>query len=277
MSRHAEAVQSQRQARAVYQELAITDPRYLAQLSQATSTLNDRLTRAQSASGEQTAAADRASTVTWQDVTGTFRTLRAGHVWSFSSHDVTSGRLHVELSSATFPSLRWRQGRRRRDTTVAEPHLTLGCLFELTNGTRGLIHEPTEQEVDAYRQWPYTKVPFDWLYRDVDVEDRITLDLGHAMDLRRLLFFAVIRSEAFHRADARMTFVVDRQAALAIRLEQAPRSAQSCAVALLSRHRKELVLHSELHYSPGDPSTLDERYGWGLDWSENELPGSSRP
>ena len=149
--------------------------------------------------------------------------------------------------------------------------LDLGCLYEFSTGQRGVV------QALGHRRGSYERPP----YIRLDQDDRsgsatgenLFVNLDHAADFNRILFFVFAYAGAFDGANARVTFIPVAGNPLEVRLDAPIPDARAVAVALLIRHGSDLVLQREVQYTTGYQSELDRMYGWGMRWAEGQQKG----
>jgi tellurite resistance protein TerA len=197
---------------------------------------------------------------------------------SLTQHGAIAGTLRVNLRwnpSATGGRTSGRRGllaARRADPPGGDPNrsvdLDLGCLYEFTDGQRGVI------QAVGRRSGDYARAPFIRLDRDDRIGsstgENIFINMDQSAHFQRILIFAMVAggTEDLTKTGAAVTIYPTAGPALEIRLEGAPgqNRARSCAVAQIRRQGPEIVVHRELKYFGGYQSEIDKYYNWGLKW-----------
>jgi tellurite resistance protein TerA len=199
---------------------------------------------------------------------------------SLTQHGALAGTLRVNLRwnpTATSGSGRGaRRGllaSRRTETAGLDPNrgvdLDLGCLYEFTDGQRGVI------QAVGRRSGDYARAPYIRLDRDdrmgSSTGENIFINMDQNAHFKRILIFVMVASgtEDLTKTGATVTIYPTSGPALEIRLEgtaTAPARARSCAVAQIRRQGPEMVVHRELRYFSGYQSEIDKFYSWGLHW-----------
>jgi tellurite resistance protein TerA len=198
---------------------------------------------------------------------------------SLTQHGALAGTLRVNLRwnpSATQGGRGARRGllaARRAETTGLDPNrgvdLDLGCLYEFTDGQRGVI------QAVGRRSGDYARAPFIRLDRDdrmgSSTGENIFINMDQSAHFQRILIFAMVAggTDDITRTGAVVTIYPTAGPALEIRLEGSPVTASrahSCAVAEIRRQGPEIVVHRELRYFAGYQSEIDRAYNWGLHW-----------
>lgn len=151
--------------------------------------------------------------------------------------------------------------------------LDLACLYELADGTKGVV-QPLGELYGELNDPPYVKLSGDDRFGSGSGED-LYINLDHAEEIRRLLIFVYIYdgTPAFSRTRATVTLSPSSGPEIKVSLDERAPQARSCAVALLERVKNELVVHREVRYVYGFQSELDHLYGWGLQWGRGRKAG----
>ena len=204
-------------------------------------------------------------------------------VESLTVRGAATGMFRVNLTWDSLPSIptpRGEKGLNRLMPQRLEPaplshgrlvDLDLGCLYEFTGGQRGVV------QALGHRRGSYERPP----YIRLDQDDRsgsatgetIFVNLDHAEDFNRVLFFVFAYAGAFDGANGKVTFHPVAGPPLQIRLDSPTPDARTCAVAMLTRQGGDLVIQREMQYTSGYQSELDRRYGWGMRWQEGQKGG----
>jgi tellurite resistance protein TerA len=149
--------------------------------------------------------------------------------------------------------------------------LDLGCLYEFTDGTKGVV----QALGNAFSASPRTtRERVIWL----DGDDRsgsnaagenLFVDLGHADQIKRVLVFALIYEGAANwaAADGVVTLYPATGPQVEVRLDEPRDGARICAVAMLESTGGDLSVRREVNYLDGGQRLLDQTYGWGMNWT----------
>jgi tellurite resistance protein TerA len=196
---------------------------------------------------------------------------------SLSQHGATAGTLRINLRWNTSAAAGPQAGRRgllarRTDTAGADPHnpvdLDIGCLYEFTDGQRGVI------QAVGRRSGDYARAPYIRLDRDDRIGsstgENIFVNMDHSAQFQRILIFVMVAAgtDDLTLSGAAVTVYPTAGPALEIRLEGPsglPR-AKSCAVAQILRQGPEIVVRREVRYFSGYQSEIDAAFTWGLNW-----------
>ncbi|PNE41272.1 TerD family protein [Streptomyces noursei] len=151
--------------------------------------------------------------------------------------------------------------------------LDLCALYELTDGTAGVVH-PLAQAFGDLHTPPYIQLDRDDRTGAVATGENLTINLDHQARFRRILIFVTIYSGArsFEGLDATVTLQPQHGAPVEFTLDACTVPATVCALALITHTGGELVVQREARYlvpAPGvsPQRTVDHAYGWGLNWS----------
>ncbi|MCB5180907.1 TerD family protein [Streptomyces antimicrobicus] len=144
--------------------------------------------------------------------------------------------------------------------------LDMGCLYELTDGSRGVV-QPLGNLLGDLNDPPYVKLSGDDRFGSPSGET-LYVNLDHAEDIKRLLVFVYIydQTPAFDRTHALVTLYPSNGPRIEIALDERHPQARSCAVLLLENVKGELVVRREVKFVYGFQAELDRLYGWGLQW-----------
>ncbi|MGK5628256.1 TerD family protein [Streptomyces sp. URMC 123] len=153
---------------------------------------------------------------------------------------------------------------------VVKIDLDLACLYELKDGTKGVV-QPLGNFLGDINAPPYVKLSGDDRFGAPSGET-IYINLDHRDEIARLLVFVYIYdgTPAFDRTQAIVTLYPSNGPRVEINLDERAPQARSCAVVLIENHRDEIVVRREVRYVYGFQAELDRLYGWGLQWG----PGS---
>lgn len=203
---------------------------------------------------------------------------------SLTQHGAIAGTLRVNLrwnTTAGGTSAAGRAGRRgllaaarKSDAPGVDQgrgiDLDLGCLYQFTDGQRGVI------QAVGRRSGDYARAPFIRLDRDDRIGsstgENIFINMDQSAHFQRILIFVMVAggTDDLTRSGAAVTIYPTAGPALEIRLEGttpgAPSRTRSCAVAQIRRQGPEIVVHRELRYFSGYQSEIDKFYNWGLNW-----------
>ncbi|MBL0802152.1 MULTISPECIES: TerD family protein [Streptomyces] len=174
---------------------------------------------------------------------------------SLTKQGATTGALHVNLN--------WQ----------APLDLDLGALYELADGTKGVVQALGNAFGDLHRP-PWVHLDGDDRTGAVAAGENLTVNLDHTRDFRRVLVFVTLYEGAadFSGLHATVTLRAQHGAPVTFSLDECDVPSPVCALALLTQGPDGLVVHREARcLVPGRRSgpqrALDEAYGWGLHWT----------
>jgi tellurite resistance protein TerA len=197
-----------------------------------------------------------------------------------------SGTLRVNLRWSSADDLRRGGGRvlrRRLDpgptqgvSQGAKVDLDLGCLYQFTDGQRGVI------QAAGARHGDFARPPYVRLDRDdrtgSSTGENLFINMDHSAHFQRLLIFVLLAggTDDLTKVGAAITLYPNNGPALELRLDGPVTGVKpkSCAAVLIQRAGTEFTLKTEARYFPGFQSEIDKAYGWGLHWAPG--PGKVR-
>ncbi len=149
--------------------------------------------------------------------------------------------------------------------------LDLGCLYEFTDGTKGVV-QALGNSFSARPRGGREDVI--WL----DGDDRsgtnaagenLFVNLAHAAEIKRIMVFALIYEGAANwaAADGVVTLYPASGPEVEVRLDDTRDGARICGVAMLESTGGDLSVRREVNYLNGGQRVLDEAYGWGMNWT----------
>ncbi|MGW0116915.1 TerD family protein [Streptomyces sp. NPDC003327] len=149
---------------------------------------------------------------------------------------------------------------------VVNVDLDLGCLYELKDGSKGVV-QPLGGFFGDLNAAPYVKLSGDDRFGGSSGET-IFVNLDHKDEIKRLLFFAYIydQTPAFDRTHATVTLHPSSGPRIEIQLDERAPQARSCAIFSVESVKGELTVRREVRFVYGFQAELDRLYGWGLQW-----------
>ncbi|RXS85209.1 Tellurium resistance [Streptomyces sp. TM32] len=154
-----------------------------------------------------------------------------------------------------------------------ELDLDLCALYELTDGAAGVVH-PLGNNFGALHAPPYIQLDGDDRTGAVTTGENLTINLDHQARIKRILIFVTVYAGArsFEGLSATVTLQPQYGAPVEFSLDACTVPSNVCALALITNTGSELVVQREARYlvpAPGvsPQRTVDQAYGWGLDWS----------
>lgn len=157
-----------------------------------------------------------------------------------------------------------------RRTTSGSIDLDLGCLYEFTDGSKGVVQALGNA---FFAQPAGVREKVIWL----DGDDRsgsnaagenLFINLAYASQIRRVLVFALIYEGVpnWAAADGVVTLYPVSGPQVEVRLDESRDGARICGIVLLESTGGDLSVRREVNYIDGSQSHLDRAYGWGMRW-----------
>lgn len=150
--------------------------------------------------------------------------------------------------------------------TVVKIDLDLACLYELKDGTKGVV-QPLGNFLGDLNTAPFVKLSGDDRFGSPSGET-LYINMDHRDEIKRLLIFVYIYdgTPAFDRTHAVVTLYPSNGPRMEISLDERAPQARSCAIFMLENNKGELTVRREVKYVYGFQAELDRLYGWGLQW-----------
>jgi len=149
--------------------------------------------------------------------------------------------------------------------------LDLGCLYEFTDGTKGVVQALGNAFTASPRGVGETVIRLDGDDRSGSRSEgeNLLINLGYAHQIKRVLVFALIYEGAANwaAADGVVTLYPATGPQVEVRLDETRDGARICGIALLESSNGELSVRREVNYINGSQSALDRAYGWGMNWA----------
>lgn len=184
---------------------------------------------------------------------------------SLTKQGSTTGMLRVNLNWNPRGSGSGLFGRSR-----APIDLDLGCLYEFTDRTKGVVQALGESFSASPRRVRDSVIRLDGDDRSGENSDgeNLFIDLSYVSRLKRILVFAFIYEGVpnWAAADGVVTLFPAVGPQIEVRLDHTRDGARICGVAMLESNGTELSVRREVNYVTGGQSQLDRAYGWGLKW-----------
>ena len=149
--------------------------------------------------------------------------------------------------------------------------LDLGCLYEFTDGTKGVVQALGNAFVAQPfgMSEPIIRLDGDDRSGSVSGGENLSVNLAHLAKIRRVLVFALIYEGAANWAAAQgvVTLYPTNGQQIVVNLDDPRDGARICAIAMLENTGTDLVVRREVNYINGGQRALDEAYGWGMRWT----------
>ena len=148
--------------------------------------------------------------------------------------------------------------------------LDLGCLYEFTDGTKGVVQALGNSFTSRNDGAPIICLDGDDRTGENTEGENLRIDLSRLREIRRILVFAYIYEGTpnWAGASAVVTLYPQGGAPIEIHLDEADPGARTCAIALLESTGTDVSVRREVRYVHGTQSALDAAYGWGMSWTK---------
>jgi tellurite resistance protein TerA len=206
------------------------------------------------------AAAPGAAPVSLSKVTLT----KAAPSVSLTKHGGVRGMLQVNLNWDARPP------ERGFFKKTAPLDLDLGCLYEFSDGTKGVVQALGNAFTAVNRGGEQLlRLDGDDRSGSVSTGENLFVDLSDPAKIKRVLVFALIYEGAANWAAANgvATLTPAGAAPIEVLLDDPREGSRLCAIALISNQNGEIVIKREVNYINGAQRALDEAYGWGMNWT----------
>ena len=147
--------------------------------------------------------------------------------------------------------------------------LDLGCLYEFSDGTKGVVQALGNAFTSANPGSPIISLDGDDRSGANTEGENLRIDLSRLDQIRRILIFAFIYEGAPNWADAHgvVTLFPHASNPIEVLLDEPDPQARTCAIAMLENTGTDLAIRREVRYINGGQDALDHAYGWGLQWA----------
>lgn len=183
-----------------------------------------------------------------------------------------SGELRVNLNWNARPPQQASGGFFKRLAAGAQSSaidLDLGCLYELTDGSKGVVQALGKAFTSRNTGSPIISLDGDDRSGTNTGGENLRIDLNRLAELRRVIVFAFIYDGVpnWAAADGVVTLFPASGAPVEVRLDESDPKAPMCAIALLTNTGNDLTVNREVRYLHGGQQVLDQAYGWGMQWA----------
>jgi tellurite resistance protein TerA len=149
--------------------------------------------------------------------------------------------------------------------------LDLGCLYEFTDGSKGVVQALGNAFSASPRGVNEPVIRLDGDDRSGMNSDgeNLFINLAYADQIRRIMVFAFIYEGAPNWAAANgvVTLYPAGGPQVEVRLDESREGARICGIAMLESSGGDLVVRREVNYINGGQRALDTAYGWGMRWA----------
>lgn len=145
--------------------------------------------------------------------------------------------------------------------------LDLGCLFELTDGTKGVV-QALGNVFGSLDGPPYIKLDKDDRSGTSTDGENLLISESHSAQIKRVAVFAFIYEgvKKWSQAQANVTIHPPGGAPVAIALDGAQDGQGMCGICLVTGGAGGFSVQREVRYLGGHRD-LDQLYGWGMQWT----------
>ena len=164
-------------------------------------------------------------------------------------------------------NLNWSAGKGGFFGRKASVDLDLGCLYELADGSKGVI-QALGNTFGAQDRPPYISLDGDDRSGAVAGGENMHINPAQPQQFRRILIFAMIYEGVANWAavDGVVTLYPTSGPPIEVRLDSPVNGAAICAVAQVYYANNGLHVQREVKYINGSQSDLDRAYSWGMRW-----------
>ncbi|MFH8985551.1 TerD family protein [Streptomyces varsoviensis] len=193
---------------------------------------------------------------------------------SLTKQGGTSGAMRVNLNWEVRKQFKgWGQKLGKAMAMHADLDLDLGALYELTDGTKGVV-QALGNSFGSLRQAPYIHLDGDDRTGASAAGENLTINLDHKAEIARVLVFVTIYEGArsFANLHATVTLTPQGGAPIDFSLDECTVPSTVAALALITNTGDDLMIQREARYLVPDRGvspqrTLDRAYGWGMNWT----------
>jgi tellurite resistance protein TerA len=189
---------------------------------------------------------------------------KAAPAVSLSKQGAVGGQLRVNLNWNARPA---GGGFFKRLTGGGAIDLDLGCLYELADGSKGVV-QALGNSFGALDRPPFIKLDADDRSGSSAGGENLFINLDRAREIRRILVFAFIYEgvPAWDQANGVVTIFPITGQPIEVRLDDSTPGSRSCAIALIDNSHGDFEIRREVQYINGAQDALDHAYGWGMNW-----------
>ncbi|MFD8596089.1 hypothetical protein ACFV1L_13895 [Kitasatospora sp. NPDC059646] len=213
---------------------------------------------------------------------------KASPTVSLDKHGVTAGLIRVNLNWASPQADAGRKAaeatgllrRLRASLAAGAAHgaprgvdLDLGCMIKFADGSKSVV-QALGNSFGATDRRPYVALDADDRTGARTDGENLVINLDHQEEFSKLLLFVYIYdgSTDFRGLNAVVSLTSDRGERFEVRLDECPPQARSCAIALIKRQKRELVVTREVRwFTPKDgpriQETISRAYRFGMKWT----------
>jgi len=144
--------------------------------------------------------------------------------------------------------------------------LDLGCLFELADGSKGVV-QALGNSFGSLERPPYVQLDKDDRSGTATDGENLLVSGQHSAQIRRLAVFAFIYQGVaqWSQADGRVTIHPPEGEPVTIALDETRDGVGMCAICLVQGTAAGFTVERQVQYV-SDHRELDDMFGWGLRW-----------
>ncbi|AKG33354.1 TerD family protein [Paenibacillus durus] len=181
----------------------------------------------------------------------------------------------INLQKGTGPigeilvNLNWNQKKKKGFfSSSAGIDLDLGCLFELSDGYKGVIQALGNAFGSTHRE-PYISLDGDDRTGSVTTGENLRINGHHITEIKRVLVFAYIYHGVtnWSEADGVVTIKQSSGPDIEVRLDDHNNRKGMCAIAMITNVDNKTFSVEKLVNYVADHLDLDKKYHWGLRWT----------
>ncbi|HEY0167954.1 MAG TPA: hypothetical protein VGB75_13015 [Jatrophihabitans sp.] len=188
---------------------------------------------------------------------------------SLTKQGSSSGMLRVNLNWNARPAGSGGGGLFKRSAPTLD--LDLGCLYEFTDGTKGVVQALGKAFAASPKgvNEPVIRLDGDDRSGTNTEGENLFINLSYASQIKRVMVFALIYQGAANWAAAEgvVTLFPANGPQVEVKLDETRDGARICGIALLESKNGEISVRREVNYIDGSQSALDRAYGWGMNWA----------
>jgi tellurite resistance protein TerA len=192
---------------------------------------------------------------------------------SLSKQGAATGTLRVNLNWNARPITTQPAGgffKRMMASAAADVDLDLGCLYEFTDGSSGVVQALGDmfESTCGLTRDPIIRLDGDDRSGANDAGENLLINLSYRQYIRRVLVFAFIYDGVpnWAAADGVVTLFPVAGPQIEVRLDEPDPESPTCAIAMIESDGNDLQVRREVRYIRGNQLDLDRAYGWGLKW-----------
>jgi tellurite resistance protein TerA len=186
---------------------------------------------------------------------------------SLTKRGATGGQLRVNL--------RWSAGEQQPKGLLARLRgsssvdLDLGCLWEFSDGSKGVVQALGNAFQAPYQGAPIIRLDGDDRSGRSSGGENMFIDLSRVDEIRRILVFTFIYEGVpnWASADGVVTLYPASGPEIEVRLDEPDAGSPTCVIAMLENQGGDLVVRREVRYIRGGQADIDAAYGWGMEWA----------